>query len=396
MLPLARHFAWSCAAACFFAACCVGPAARAATPEQVAKLITDLGSEEFTAREAASEELTRLGLAAFSALEAAATHPDREVRYRSQRILGLIREHDLKRRLEAFLSGKEATGDYPLPGWTRFKKTYGDEAQTRAIFVDMQRGDPELLRAVEEGPRPAADLLSQRVNQFQESLRIGVQPQFSAGQVAAELFVAAEEDVTLPATSTMLLLNQCYQQTFRDVISGGKSELPRKMLGAIIRRSDDSAAFQAMQVAKQLNLPDGIVPALRILNNKTAVRSPHMTVYALITVTATGDKEHLPLVEKLLSDNAQISRMQQNQVQLDLQVRDAALAAAVLLSKQELKDFFDLKGKPQVTDPQSIMLNPSLIGFANETDRAAVFKKWEVYKAKQPAEAKPAEAKPAP
>ena len=138
------------------------PPASPPKPEQIARLITELGSEEFTVRESATETLTRIGLPAFTALEAAATHSDREVRYRSQRILGLIREQDLKRRLEAFLSGKEAEGDYPLPGWTRFKKTYGDEAQTRSLFVEMQRAEPDLLRALEEGPRPAADLVTQR------------------------------------------------------------------------------------------------------------------------------------------------------------------------------------------------------------------------------------------
>src|SRR5437868_1989994 len=85
------------------------------TADKIAHLITDLGSEEYTVRESASEELTRIGLPAFAALEAAANHPDREVRYRSQRVLGIIRRHDIERRLEAFLSGKDEEEDYPLP-----------------------------------------------------------------------------------------------------------------------------------------------------------------------------------------------------------------------------------------------------------------------------------------
>ena len=97
MPALARCLIFTCAAAC-----CLAPVAAAPpAPAHLAKLIADLGSDEFTVRESATDELTRIGLPAFAALEAAATHPDREVRYRSQRILGLIREHDLKRRLEA-------------------------------------------------------------------------------------------------------------------------------------------------------------------------------------------------------------------------------------------------------------------------------------------------------
>jgi hypothetical protein len=380
--------------------CCLAAAAANAAPppaaaspplEHIAQLISDLGSEEFNVREAASDELTRIGLPAFTALESASSHADREVRYRSQRILGLIREHDLKRRLEAFLSGKELAGEYPLPGWSRFKKTYGDEGQTRSLFVEMQRADAELMRAIEEGPQPAAEMVAQRMLQLQDSLRLGIQQQLSPGQVTAALFVAAEPDVKLSTQAQQLLLNQCYQQSFRDVV--GKEGFARKMLAAIIRGSDDNSAYQAMQVAYQLNMPEGIVPALRILNNKGAVRSSYMTAYALVTVARSGEAAHMPLVEKLLTDTATISQStQQNKVTLEIQVRDAALAAAILLTKQELKDYFDFQGKSQPSDPQGIILNPGLIGFNKEKaeDRAAVFKKWEAYRAKNPAASNPA------
>lgn len=384
MIALLRRIAFLAASCCLAAAFAVAaPPASSSPPERISQLITDLGSEEFNVREAASDELTRIGLPAFTALESAASHADREVRYRSQRILGLIREHDLKRRLEAFLSGKELEGEYPLPGWTRFKKTYGDQAQTRSLFVEMQRADAELMRALEEGPQPAAETVAQRTAQLQESLRLGMQQQLAPGQVAAALFVAAEEDVKLSTQALQLLLNQCYQPSFREAVN--KEGLPRKMLASIISRSDDTAAYQAMQVAYQLNMPEGIVPALRILNNKGAARSSYMTAYALVTIARSGDSAHLPLVEKQLTDNARIVQSQQNMVMLEIQLRDAALAAAILLTKQELKDFFDFQGKTQPPDPQSIILNPSLIGFKNEEDRAAVFKKWDAYRAKHPA-----------
>src|SRR5262245_27905817 len=190
-MPVSQYFAVLAAAVGLaVGARAADPPTPPPKPEQIARLITDLGSEEFTVRESASDELTRIGLPAFAALEAAATHPDREVRYRSQRILGLIREHDLKRRLEAFLSGRELEGEYPLPGWTRFKKSYGDDAAGRALFVEMQRADPELLRAIEDGPRPAAELASQRAGQLQDWARLGVQQQLTLGQVSAALFVA--------------------------------------------------------------------------------------------------------------------------------------------------------------------------------------------------------------
>src|SRR5262249_7596788 len=156
------------------------------TGDRVAELIKALGSNEFRVRETASEELARIGLPAFAALEAAALHPDREVRYRSQRVLGLIRQHDMQRRLEAFLQGKERADEYPLPGWPRFRQSYGNDSAARALFVEIQRAEPELMKAMESGPRPAAEMLSQRMLQHQQVLQQGAQ-QLSLGQIAAAL-----------------------------------------------------------------------------------------------------------------------------------------------------------------------------------------------------------------
>jgi len=279
------------------ALCMLATPALAEPPSarDIDKLIAELASEDFGAREAAADELTSIGLPALAALEIAAAQPGLEQRIRSRRIAGLIREQDLKRRLDAFLSGQDKADDYPLPGWTRFKKSYGDDNQTRALFVEMLRADPNLLGAIEAGPRPAAEAVAQQAAQLQQSLQFGIQQQLSAGQLAACLFVAAEADVALSSTAMSLLYSQCQQPPHRDVIvSGGRGGLPRKMLGSIVRRSDDATAYMAMQLSNQLNLPEGIVPALKILDNKTTVRSSYYTATALVTVARTKDKAICP------------------------------------------------------------------------------------------------------
>lgn len=365
-------------------------AAQADPPpaRDIDELIADLASEEFIAREAAADELTRIGVSAMPALETMTAHPDLELRYRSRRILGLIREQDLKRRLDAFLSGQDKAGDYPLPGWSRFKKSYGDDGQSRTLFVEMLRADPDLLNALEAGPRQAADALAQSAAQFQQSIQFGMQQQLSSGQLVACLFAGAEGDVALSSAAMSVLYSQCQQQPHREMIVGGsRGGLPRKMLGAIVRRSDDATAYMAMQLSNQLNLPEGIVPALRILENKATIRSSYYTATALVAVTKKNDPAHLPLVESLLKDNKTVSQTQINGgAMIQLQVRDSALAAAILLTKQELKDYFDFTGKSQPSDPASILLNPTLIGFKTEDERSAVFKKWEVNQAKRAAE----------
>lgn len=351
-------------------------------PDRVARLIADLGSDEYMVRETASDELARIGPAAFSALEAAANHPDREVRYRSQRVLGLLRQQDLHRRLETFLSGKETPDDQPLPAWSRFRERYGDDAESRALFVDIQRADPELMKALEDGPRFAADTLTQRASQTPQIVPLSA-PHYSLGQIVAALFVVAEEDVRLPAPVLGTLFSQCRQRAFREaVVAGQRRDIPRKMLGTVVSKADDLAASQAMSVAIDFNLPEGIVPAERILKSPAIRRVGNLAPFALMTVARLGDASHLPLVENLMNDATLVTRMQDNNTVYEVQLRDEALAAAVLLTKQEIKDYFNVPAGQNLAEPLNIFFNARVLGFSSDAQRAVVFKKWDEYKAK--------------
>lgn len=362
-----------------------GAASGAAAPasERVAQLIAELGSPVFSVREAACEELAQLGRPALVALQAAANHPDREVRYRSQRLLGLIRQQDQQRRLQAFLQGRDEESYDPLPGWSRFRQRYGDDAQARGLFVEVFRADAELMQALEEGPRRAAEVLIQRTMQVQQAAQLGAPQQPTLGQVVAGLFVAAEEDVTLPPQTLSTLFSQCFAPTVSEVIStSARREIPRKMLATIIRRSDDYAAYQAMNVAAQFNMPEGIIPAAKILSGHGPNRSPHMAQYALMTVARLGDASHLPLVEndRLLKDATPVAQFQENGVTYVVQLRDVALAASLVLRKANLREFFDIPPNQPLVDPQLIFLNARLIGFPSEAQRAALWEKWEKFK----------------
>lgn len=354
------------------------PAAKT-TATAMKALIAQLGSPEFAERKAASDKLEALGLAAISLLEEATAHPDREVRFRAERILGSIKEIDLQRRLEAFLSGKEDAGEYALPAWGRFKKLFGDDHTSRELFVEMQRADAELLAALEKNAVTALDELAIRVQQQEQALR--QQPgKLSLGQVATMLFVAGADEAPLPTQTAASVLGFAHQQSLRDAVLNDKFEkIPRKLLASVILRSDDWAAYNAMMIAYQHNMKEGLVPAVKILSMQ-ANRQPHMTQYALMTLAKLGDKSHLPMVEKLLDDKTVLQTIQQNKIRYEVQVRDAALAAGVLLTKQELGDYFS---NPPVKagDPQQAFLNIRTLAFSSDDERDAAHKKWAEYKA---------------
>ena len=58
-------------------------------------------------------------------MEDATRAGDREIRYRAEKILAVIRQNDLNRRLTIFLASLETPEDRTLPSWTRFKAAFG-------------------------------------------------------------------------------------------------------------------------------------------------------------------------------------------------------------------------------------------------------------------------------
>ena len=151
-----------------------------------------MGAEEFSLRERATTQLIEMGVAAKNAVEAGRTHPDREIRYRCERIFQIVGELDFQRRLTAFTAGRSDGLD--LPGWRRFRDLYGDGAETRSLFAEMQKAESELMQAVERGPQGVARVAETRVAQLQQLQRRAGETT-SLGSVTALLFAAVGDDV---------------------------------------------------------------------------------------------------------------------------------------------------------------------------------------------------------
>ena len=376
-------------------------------PEQIATLVAELGHERFSKREAASDKLARIGLPAFAALEEASRHADREVRFRAQRILSVIRKNDLERRLAAFVAG---TGkeDYELPAWDRFQKGFGDSELSRRMFVQMQRADPELLSALARDPRAAVESLGRTLQErFTASIR-GVNqaaPPVSAGELSAFLFVAGEDDAPVSASSLTLLLQLCWNPTVADAIRSPKDgELTRKMLGNVVRRCEGEAAGAALRLSNDFELKEGLAPALKVLesNGKWNATSGQTAIMALACVVKLGDASHVPTVEKQLENHNLVStssvRVIKNNepvtITRQMQVRDAALAALVMLTKQDLKGYCEDAGISRVSASPYQPFQPQIIGFQSDDKRQAALSKWAAYKERQ--KQRDAVAKPAP
>ena len=116
------------------------PGGQSQGDAEAALLVQQLGAEEFSLRERATTQLIEMGVAAKNAVEAGRTHPDREIRYRCERIFQIVGELDFQRRLTAFTAGRSDGLD--LPGWRRFRDLYGDGAKPAACSPKCRRRNP--------------------------------------------------------------------------------------------------------------------------------------------------------------------------------------------------------------------------------------------------------------
>lgn len=360
-----------------------------ATPEATAqdtppandlrRLLDQLGDEQYSIREQAAEKLLRLGPPAVAVLQTGRKHPDREVRYRCERILLLITQQDFELKLTAFLRDAGSGKSSDLPGWEAYRSSYGDTRDSRLLFVEMQRAEPELLAALDRGPGAAIDLLVTRVQEFQRSLQ-GQNAEIPTGSMASLLHVAVKARAESNLAAGQQLYSLCHQPSFRNAIASGiHKELLRKMLGEWIVRGDDNLAYMGIMLAMQYEMKEGIGPAEKIMKNQGS--QPYIRQYAILMLARLGGPEHLPLLEACLTDERSIGTWQIQNVNINTQVRDVALASLVLLTKQQPKDY----GFERLqTNPQQLF-SPITAGFESADARAQAVKKWREYREKMPA-----------
>ena len=89
-----------------------------------------LGSSRFDDRERASEQLLSSDRPPWAHWRGPPRHPDREIRFRSRRLLAIMRQLDFQQRIEAFAADKSSAEGYGLPGWKRYREICGDGAST--------------------------------------------------------------------------------------------------------------------------------------------------------------------------------------------------------------------------------------------------------------------------
>jgi hypothetical protein len=349
-------------------------------------LVAQLGSDSFSERERASRELVALGVAARPALEAAAKSPDAEVRSRARTALAVVSDSDFRDRLEAFSADYDGSRKRSLPGWERFQTDVGSSRLARQLFVEMQRSEPDLLAAYAAGGKTAGESLDARCRLLLVQLtRVsGDEGPVSLGTMAALLLVGSADDVAVDQQLAYQLYTWLiYRPAFQKHAAGGIwSPLMKKLLGMwIVKDASPSATAQNLMFAANYELkPEGLSLATKLLASEGT--APQIRQFALLSLGRFGGKEHLATAEKYLADVNVCGAIRMNKFprQMEVQVRDVALAVLLHLTGQEVQQY---GAATVVPNPQSYFQVPAL-AFSTAVARDAALARWQTWRAEHP------------
>lgn len=345
---------------------------QADSPKAIADLVLRLRAASFRERLQAEAECRQTGPAAIPALMKALQSPDPELRRRAQQLIEQIEEDGLTDAVEAFLApGSSST----LPGWPLVVDMVEDTPEFRAAYADILRGNSQLAHALLHPESLSEELQRQLLN---VGIQNGSVPQaISTVNASAILLLLICPEASHPAD----LASQSVRTIRPGLIQGVNETAPGQLLQALLTRwvvtSRAGTVFDRLGLAWQLSLPESVVPALEMLEQKG---SPHQLQMAFLAIIRFGGAPEMALVETRL-DDAQvlhIGRGPDNQPNGSTQLRDQALATLIVMNNQDPTQF-GLKALPMDASKKVTAL---VVSFDNEEQREAAFEKWRVWSAK--------------
>lgn len=383
------------------------PKALEVPAEQLSKareLVQKLASDAFRERERAQELLAEMGrLARPALLDAANTDPDPEVRQRCQFLLPKATAAEMKARLDAFLADTDGKYEHDLPGWNKLRGAVrGDftvfgwtwsarpsaDKTARELFTEFLKapGGRDLLTALDRDRGTAGQAVATRKQQL-------YQMRFPRDGTPGRNPTVAEVAVTMFAESQVPSKNVPRSTALTSVITTSG------LVAAVQADDDRGRALKAVITAwfdsrtEGVDMYSALTLANNMNNNPAAGRIagrlltvPGVTGFyrgqAMTTIVRLKMTDQLPAVEKAFTDQSVLSTtirvVNGVQVRQTLEVRDAALATAVLLSGQDpaAYHFENLtKGTTTFTYTQ---------GRITEGKRDEAFAKWKEWREKNP------------
>jgi hypothetical protein len=309
----------------------------------------------------------QLGIEATSALEHGSRSHGREIRERSEKILQVVLELDLKQRLDDFEKDVDPERDYGLPGWKAYRGLAGDSQPARSLFVAMQRDEAQLLRRLET----SAESLNQALSQYCDTALGRHQnqtAQLSLGSTATLLLLANDQRVELSPLVRYTIYQGCMDSSFRSGIhSPSVSEPLTRLL----------AARYVLEPGLVCEVPASAERARAVIE-LPAVPIDHLL--AALCLARFGNESDWVRLEKLLENPAVCDTTRVGDQIVIIQVRDVALASLLQLAKQDHAAF----GFERLQRTRETVFDIRSLGFLSDDQRTAAIAKWREFRAARP------------
>ncbi len=360
------------------------PADPVAVQQRIAQLIKQLGDSQYLQRELASRELLEIGVAAREQLLAAVESPDAEVRVRARRLLNHVSQAVFERQLRSFLDASDSH-EPTLPSWDKARRLLGDERAARELFVEMQRSERQLLAAYDRGAEQAAPLLAARITAIKDQLRQtvnGRRLQPPVASVAALLLVISDPKIKENEQMSLQMALLCYQQHFRTALRAAPTRpLLEPLVAGWVKKYEQhtpAVNYQLVLFSAAHDLAEGLTPALKLLSHPDAVVTdrPHL----LLAVAKLGNRKELPYLLPFLSETKTCAQGRHGEQAIAIQLRDVALAAALHLSGQELRDY----GYEHAQAHPEILYTVQTLYFETDQARTEAFDRWQKWAEREP------------
>jgi hypothetical protein len=349
---------------------------READTAKAMEYVKQLGSPSYKVREQAYRELSKMGRLAIRALEAGTQFPETEIRLRCSEMLPEAEAAELQSRIQAFLADKKNEYQHDLSGWTRFRTTLGDTAEVRNLFAAMLKNPKNyrLLLALKEVPEqqltplaglagavaltqtalPSWNLLLPALNerratlfaQHMEQLPTGGYRQTPPSVPDFGLLLFAESmisDRQLPWNQLQYqLISWMYQPALRDSLvgKGEYGDCYRRLFSTWMETRDSvNSITQVISLAQNLQLGTPILGQLAVrLLNVPAIQ-PWNKANALTMIARHNAIDQFHHIKDSLKDDTIVIAAQPINAQPEIQVRDVALAMALIMRNQDPKEY---------------------------------------------------------
>jgi hypothetical protein len=363
---------------------------------QVSDWIDQLNDDDYRVREAATFALLEAGFSIRPELLKIAESPNPEVRARGRRLLIQIEQGEFDRRLEAFAADVKGENGLTFPGWDTFRQLVGTKASARALFVQMQHHERELMAAAFNNQVVDLDaLFTERVVRLINWQR--TRPVFKnrtatrsppLGSCAAALFITIARSEELSEGSVARAGNLVKLAPLSTALASGGYEIQIRRLFVewiLLPRGNVSGLVEyklVMMVTHDLR--EALPFAWEVAQGKPDPARWHAKyrAQAMLAISKLADRQQVLKLEPLLSEQRicfQSGAKNYGGKQVPpttVQLRDVALAALVHGTGQKLAEY-DFQ-HPIADSPWLFKIGS--LGFESQRHRSIALEKWAAWR----------------